>query len=84
MTTPHAATITGSNQSCGADNERKGSANAGGGNAAMHPRVIPFRWSTVTGRDFARSITWARQWVNPLAKHIASARARDSATASRP
>ncbi len=27
-------------------------------------------WSCVTGADFARSIRWARAWVNPLTEHI--------------
>lgn len=28
------------------------------------------KWSLVTGSDFGRSIKWAKQWRNPLNRHI--------------
>jgi hypothetical protein len=32
-------------------------------------------WSCVTGADFGRSFKWAKSWVNPLAVHVAAAKA---------
>jgi hypothetical protein len=31
-------------------------------------KVTPLFW-TVTGRDFGRSIAWARTWRNPIRLH---------------
>lgn len=37
-------------------------------------------FSTVTGRDFGRSIRWARSWVNPVSAALVRQRAREAAT----